>query len=233
MGLYCDFPANKICISFKTYFTFICLSNVTWMRAAYNLEDQEIKTITRRIASGDQRSFRVLFDHFSPRLTEFARAMLKSKEAAIEVVDDVLVKIWMHRETLPGIENMRVYLYTATKNTALNYLSSKARQVITEPFDHISIQLLEDRNPEQQLIAKELLRKINTAVDDLPARCKMSFKLVREDGLKYKEVAEILNISVNTVDAQMVIAVKKIRDAVGEYFDRFQGLAAKKNQQFS
>ncbi|HEY6503239.1 MAG TPA: RNA polymerase sigma-70 factor [Chitinophagaceae bacterium] len=203
------------------------------MRPAKNIDEQVLKAIAEKIAAGDQPAFRLLFDYFAARLTEFARAILKSKEAATEVVDDVLVKVWKNRETLPLVGNIRVYLYTATKNTALNYLSCRAREVITEPFDHISIQLQDDQSPEQQMITEEILRKIHTAVDDLPPRCKMIFKLVREDGLKYKEVAEILKISVNTVDAQMVIAVKKISEAVKGYFNRVPGLTLKKSKNFS
>jgi len=63
------------------------------------------------------------------------------------------------------------------------------------------------------------VQKIQLAVDALPPRCKMIFKLVREDGLRYKEIAGILNISINTIDAQMAIAVKKITAAIGAEFD--------------
>jgi RNA polymerase sigma-70 factor (ECF subfamily) len=59
-----------------------------------------------------------------------------------------------------------------------------------------------------------MLQKIKQAVDSLPPRCKLIFKLVREDGLRYGEVAEILSLSVKTIDAQMVIAVSKIRESV-------------------
>jgi RNA polymerase sigma-70 factor (ECF subfamily) len=64
------------------------------------------------------------------------------------------------------------------------------------------------------MITKEMLQKIKQAADSLPPRCKLIFKLVREDGLRYSEVAEILSLSVKTIDAQMVIAVSKIREAV-------------------
>ncbi|HXB09434.1 MAG TPA: sigma-70 family RNA polymerase sigma factor, partial [Puia sp.] len=73
--------------------------------------------------------------------------------------------------------------------------------------------------PEQILINSETHRKIQIAVEALPPRCKMIFKLVREDGLKYREIAGILNISVNTIDAQMAIAVKKITTAIESEFD--------------
>lgn len=179
------------------------------------MTDESLRAVMAKIAEGDQYSFRILFHHFAGRLLTFANSMLGSKDAATEVVDDVWVRIWKNRESLSQVDNIRIYLYTATKNSALNYLSRKAKAMITEPFNDITIQLSDEYSPEQQMITEEIFKKIHTAVQDLPPRCKMIFKLVREDGLKYREVAEILKISQNTVDAQMVIAVRKIKDAIG------------------
>ena len=64
------------------------------------------------------------------------------------------------------------------------------------------------------MITAEMMDRMHQAIESLPPRCKMIFKLIREDGLKYKEVGDILNISVNTIDAQMAIAVKKICTAL-------------------
>ena len=177
-------------------------------------------TLLEQIAAGGEAAFRQVYTHFFPRLYQFAFAMIKTREPAEEIVEDVFVRIWQKRETTPAIRNLRVYLYTATKNAALNYLSQKARQNITEPFDHLDIDLDGSAgSPEQLLITAEIHRKIQLAVESLPPRCKMIFKLVREDGLKYREIAEILNISVNTIDAQMAIAVKKITLAIKADFD--------------
>lgn len=176
--------------------------------------------LLQQVANGDEAAFRQVYTHFFKRLYQFAFAMIKTRESAEEIVEDVFVRIWQQREGIPAIRNLRVYLYTATKNSALNYLSQKARQNITEPFDHIAIDLDGSvGTPEQLLITAETHRKIQTAVEALPPRCKMIFKLVREDGLKYREIAEILNISVNTIDAQMAIAVKKITTAIEAEFD--------------
>jgi RNA polymerase sigma-70 factor (family 1) len=171
------------------------------------------------IAAGDQRAFRQLFDHYAERLTAFAFSIVKSREAAMEVVDEIFVKLWKQRSKAAAIHHIRTYLYTAAKNASLNYLSAKANRQVTEPFDFIDIQLQDDRDPEQQLITSELFSKIRSAVEELPPRCKMIFKLVREDGLRYREVADILNLSINTVDAQMVIAVKRISEQVRGHFD--------------
>ncbi len=181
-----------------------------------------------RIADGEEQAFRELFNCFAEKLIQFAFALVKTRDAATEIVDEVFVKIWKRRSDVPRIQNMRVYLYTATKNTALNYLSRKANEQITEPFDFINIELKDEECPEQLMITSEIFRKIKAAVDELPPRCKMIFKLVREDGMRYNEVAEILSISPNTVDAQMVIAVKKISEKVRGQFESFPRLATKK-----
>lgn len=198
------------------------------MKSDIKTDLPELEAIARRVAAGDQQSFRSLFDMFAGRLTAFAHSILHSREAATEVVDDVLVSVWKNRDRLLRIENLRTYLYTATKNTALNYLSRKARQLTTEPFDDLHVAIHEAVTPEQIMITGELFRKIQAAVEALPPRCKMVFKLVREDGLKYQEVADILNVSVNTVDAQMVIAVKKLKDVIGEGSPLFSTQGAEK-----
>ncbi len=176
--------------------------------------------LMQQVAAGDQIAFRQVYGGFYKRLYQFALAIVKTREVAEEIVEDIFVKIWQQRETLPSIQNLRVYLYTATKNSSLNYLSRKARASITEPFDHIHVESNESAlTPEQILITAEIHQKIHKAVEALPPRCKMIFKLVREDGLKYKEIAEILHISVNTIDAQMAIAVKRITLAIEAQFD--------------
>ncbi|ANH84154.1 hypothetical protein A8C56_22695 [Niabella ginsenosidivorans] len=180
------------------------------------------------IAKDDQRAFRDLFNLFAERLTAFSYSITRNRDAASEVLDTVFIKLWKNRRSLADVQNLTIYLYAAVKNASLNYLARKANENQTQPFDFINIQLTHDELPDQKLISAEIFEKIKKAVDELPTRCKMIFKLVREDGLKYKEVARVLNISENTVDAQMVIAVKRIGASVRHYFDYFPGRFQKK-----
>jgi RNA polymerase sigma-70 factor (family 1) len=177
------------------------------------------KELLERFAAGDEAAFKQVYGSFYKRLFQFALAIVKTRESAEEIVEDVFVRIWQQKAAMPSIHNLRVYLYTATKNASLNFLSLKARESITHPFDHIHIELAGSGiTPEEILITAEMYRKLQEAVEALPPRCKMIFKLVREDGLRYKEIAEILNISVNTIDVQMAIAVKRIAAALGTQF---------------
>lgn len=142
---------------------------------------------------------------------QFAQSLVRSKEIAEELVEDVFVKLWANRFKAAEIENITVYLYVAVKNRALNALSQKAQDLVSAPFDFLDTTVDEfAADPYDLMITAEMMDRMRQAIDSLPPRCKMIFKLIREDGLKYKEVAEILNISVNTIDVQMAIAVKKI-----------------------
>ena len=192
------------------------------MENCHELQGTSLQAILIKVAERDQSAFRQLYHCYHKRLLHFAWALVKTKEAAEEIVEDVFIKLWNQHSEVTHINNLKIYLYTATKNTALNHLSKKARENLTEPFDNIDIALTTTAiSPEQIMITAEIFKNIQNAVESLPPRCKMIFKLIREDGLRYKEVAEILNISVNTIDAQMAIAVKRIAQAVQKDFEKF------------
>lgn len=170
-----------------------------------------LSILQSQVAIGDTRAFRQIFDALFSNLTKFSFSFVHSKEAATEIVDELFVQLWIKRADIMKINDLRVYLYTATKNASLNYISKKAKQIEIEPYENLQVQMTDLVSPEQIMITKEMLQKIKEAVDSLPPRCKLIFKFVREDGLSYSEVAEILGLSVKTIDAQMVIAVARIR----------------------
>lgn len=178
-----------------------------------------INSLKTPIAEGDQVAFKKLYDLLFKKMVQFAMAIVKDQNAAVEIVDEVFVKFWKNRLTANNINNLRVYFYTAVKNTALNYLSQNVKEQKIESFDYVDFQVNDNITPEQLMITSELFSKIKMAVNELPSKCKIIFKLVREDGLTYKEVSKILNISENTVDAQLVIAVKRIREALKNHID--------------
>jgi RNA polymerase sigma-70 factor (family 1) len=190
------------------------------MKKNSTFSDSILFIIQQRAAAGDEEAFKKLYYHFYKKLYLFSLSLVKTKEAAEEIAEDVFIKIWQQKTNLSAINNLRVYLYIATKNTSLNYLAKKARENLIEPFDHINIDLYKSTiTPEELMITTEMYRKIQEQVEALPPRCKMIFKLIREDGLKYKEVSDILNISVNTIDVQIAIAIKKIALALKPEFD--------------
>ena len=180
-----------------------------------------LKYLQSRIACfGDQTAYKELFTSLYSSLLHFAKSIVKSKEAAEEIVSDVFIKIWERRRELEKIENLKVYLYVATRNTALNYLSQHKKAIIN-PLDEFHTEFTSIYfDPEQLMITADMLALIRRSIDQLPPKCKIIFKLVKEDGLKYREVAEILNISIKTVENQLAIALQKIGNTVSFDVDR-------------
>ncbi|MBC7417160.1 MAG: RNA polymerase sigma-70 factor [Pedobacter sp.] len=146
------------------------------------------------------------------RLYRFAISLVQCNEAAEEIVHDVLVSLWKRRNTFDEITNLNTYLYVSIKNLSLNYLRDQ------DKLKRMDIETLYDKStyisidPESLLIKKEQIERLNTLINNLPLRCKMVFKLIKVDGLKYKEAAALLNISTKTVENQLAIAFKKIAE---------------------
>ncbi|MBN9383156.1 MAG: RNA polymerase sigma-70 factor [Chitinophagaceae bacterium] len=174
-----------------------------------------IQELQRRIARyDDQLAYKELFTSLYSYLFQFAKTLVKAKEPAEEIISDVFIKVWEKRKDLEKIDNLRLYLYVSTRNHAYNYLE-KQKNTITNTLDDFQTEFTSVYfDPEQLLITADMLARIQKAVDQLPPKCKMIFKLAKEDGLKYREVAELLNISVKTVENQLAIAVQKIGNAV-------------------
>jgi len=162
----------------------------------------------------DQHAYKELFKGLYHFLYPFARTIVKEKETAEEVVSDVFIKVWEKRKQLEKVENLKVYLYVSTRNIGINYLERQRRNATFSIDDYQADFTSVYFDPEQMLITADMLALIQKAIDQLPSKCRLIFKLAKEDGLKYKEIAEILNISVKTVENQLAIALNKIGNTV-------------------
>lgn len=149
-----------------------------------------------------------------PGLQSYANSLLRDIHLSEEAVEDVWVKIWTNRKTLHTIQNFSYYLYTATKHTALNYLKRRNRQDII--VDEEQLEQVNIHTPETLAVQKENLQQIEAAINSLPLRSRQIFRLVKEEDLKYKEVAELLSISVKTVEAHMTLAYSRIIESIEE-----------------
>lgn len=163
----------------------------------------------------DQEAFEKLYYHFRRKIYHFALAIVKSPEIAEEITSDVFMNCWKSRARLLEVENINLYMYVATKNLAIRQLSrdNKVKQFSIDDMDVDRLQSTY-HNPEETLLNAELIRHLENAIRSLPPRCKLIYRMVKDDGLKYKEIAEILNISIKTIDAQMAIAARKISQSV-------------------
>lgn len=162
------------------------------------------------VTLNDELAFEQLYRQHFIRLFRFCFSILHQKEAAEEIVNDVFLNLWKQRNRLPEIENLDLYLYVSVKNLSLNCLRNNhfTHTIDIESLCNDHIHFAPD--PETLMVSSENIKKIITAIDELPPRCKLIFKLIKEDGLRYKDVADLLNLSVKTVEAQLAIAIKKI-----------------------
>ncbi len=178
--------------------------------------DQEaiLECIYKVAREEDTRSFKALYKHYFAPLFRFSFIIVHAKEPAEEIVNDVFINLWRRRDQLYKIENPDVYFYVAVKNKSLDYLSKNHLKERIDIREVSESYLKFSMDPEKILITEELKERIENAVERLPSRCKLIFKMIREDGLKYREVASILNLSIKTVEAQMTIAVKKLSQTI-------------------
>jgi RNA polymerase sigma-70 factor (ECF subfamily) len=182
----------------------------------------------RRIQfDNDETAFREFYTGNVFRLFQFAFTFVQNREQAEEIVNDVFLKFWQNRSRIDQIDNVAVYLYVAVKNTAANYLRKVKGVVDLENQAAHHFYLSPD--PEQLLVTDELRKKIAASIDGLPPRCKLIFKLVKEDGLSASEVASILDISYKTVTTQLTIALKKLEEALRPSLPKNFSVSFKKN----
>lgn len=154
----------------------------------------------------------LLFDRYFTRLTAFARTITRSETLAEEAVLDVFLKLWQ-RQNLQKIDRLDTYLFIAVRNAAVNKLRDFKRFRF-EMIDDADIPLARYSAPrgDDLLIETDMMEALERAVEKLPARCKIVFRLMREERLGRVETAKVLGISVKTVDNQLAIAVRKIAE---------------------
>ncbi|HVY73734.1 MAG TPA: RNA polymerase sigma-70 factor [Puia sp.] len=171
---------------------------------------KDIRDIQHRLGLNDPAALRQLYGIFSDRLFQFAHALLKSREMAEEVVEDVFIQVWKKSRRISEIENLSFYLYTCTRNFCYNYYRKYYRSRLLN-IDEVELPYYKiEATAEELMIVNEMLQQFHKALNALPPKCRLIFKLVKEEGLKYKEVAELLGLSVKTVEAQMGIAFKRL-----------------------
>jgi len=179
---------------------------------------EHIKDLLLQLAlKDDERAFEQLYDMFYSKMYATAFQYLKNKPLAEEVVSDIFCRIWKKRNELDQIKNFESYVFISVRNLSLNYIRNNSRNS-NESLDEVSFHISDSvALPDEMMEAHELQEIISHSVESLPKKCKAIFKMIRFDGLKYKEVASELDISVNTVDTQMRIALKRIAQSLGDF----------------
>jgi RNA polymerase sigma-70 factor (ECF subfamily) len=188
----------------------------------YNLKNEktiydssELELI-EKIRSGDRNSFQVMFLKYYPKLYRFALRYIPESSIAEDIVQDLFADLWKNHFKLKIDYSLSSYLYAATRNRALNYIKRNPNVKNVEE-EELLLVVDAENDPEREFINKELSDIVNKAIEKLPGRCKLIFNMNRKDGLKYGEIAKILEISENTVTTQIARAFKKLRELLSSF----------------
>jgi len=208
----------------NNYLYYCFISNRTYFIQA-NCEMSSVGSyIHYGLKAGDIKAFEMLYnEHYTP-LCHFAQRFVSDLDTAREIVQEVFVGIWEKRTTLPIEIPLKTYLYTSVRNKCIDYLKhlnvenefrKKRIKEILQPGNNSFINTID--HPLDGLITKELENALKDAIETLPEKCREIFELSRFKGLKYREIAEELNISIKTVETQMSRAIGSLKKKLSKY----------------
>lgn len=172
----------------------------------------------RKLKTGGRTpdSFEVIYDQFADQVYNFLAGLLKDSYDAEEVMQEVFIRLWENRHVLRQDESVGPYLFKIARNQALNRIRARIRQ-----HNLIETYILQsdttENSPEVKFISEEFKAVLIKAVESLPEKRKQIYKLCKEEGKSYLEIASLLQLSTGTVENQMVKAFKHIRKVIQLY----------------
>lgn len=172
----------------------------------------------RQAQLGDQKAYELLFKQHYNALVRFARDIVKDTDSAEDLVQEVFVKIWERKSHIIVQTSIKAYLYTAVKNHCFNKLKEEQRNAYMD--DSIADNLTFSVNHTDQVSNTiKLEQHIEQAIENLPPRCALIFKMSRFEYKTYQEIADVLELSVKTVENQMGKALQLMRTNLSPYLN--------------
>lgn len=177
------------------------------------MDNHILSELYDRIRRDDSKAFEALYHLMYKRLYSVANAILEYRELAEEALEDVFTSLWMNRHKA-DVDNIFTYLYVLTKNKAIDVKRKEVR------WDYLTLEDVHDEllynsvTPESTIVSKEEISRIHSIIKKLPEKRRNVLMLVKYHGLKNKEVAEILGISVKTVDNHLAAAIRDVLDTL-------------------
>ena len=172
--------------------------------------------LVKKIILGDAAAFEKLFKSYFQLLVGFCFRFVEDVSIAENIVQEVFLKIWANRAKLdPGIK-IKYYLYKAVKNKALNHL--RHLKVVKNSAQDVYSNNIPGKTPEEEINEEEIVELLIKAIEELPEKCKIIFFMSKYDNLKYPEIADILDISIRTVEYHMRRALKFLSKHLSRFF---------------
>ncbi len=178
--------------------------------------DVPFKGIISGLIRGEVTAFDLIFEKYSQRVFQFSYQLLKNKSDAEGVVQEVFLKLWTHRHRIDPERSFEAFLFTIVNNCCVSLI--RKRSTHHKYIDYIkAINLAgQAQNPAKQIEFQEFQHQVEQIINALPPRQREIYLLSREEGFSYREIANKLSLSINTVENHMVRALKYIRERLEE-----------------
>ena len=164
------------------------------------------------VGEHSERAFRMIVNAYQDKVIRFISLFVSSRLECEELASDVFISLWKNKDNLSDISDLDNYIFIVAKNKALNHLRKGKAELIDLDSFQVDAFHNTDTTPESIYISQEEVEILNAAINELPQKTKMAFHLVRENKMKYKDAAEILGVSIKTIEKQVAAAVAKLKE---------------------
>ena len=168
------------------------------------------------LKSGDHQSYEILFRHFYTPLCNYAYSILRDADEAEEMVQRLFCKLWDQREYIEIHTSVKSYLYRTVHNDCMNRIKQCSIRTVHNEHYVYEKELISN-DTENRVLVTELEQQIETIIGNMPPRCREVFKMSRQQQLSYSEIAQALRITTNTVETQIVKALRILRTGLKDY----------------
>lgn len=173
------------------------------------------KQLMREVREGSHSAFNVLFRRYHEKLYYFSMRYLNTKEDAEGVVQEIFLKVWLHRAHLDDTKSFNAFLHTMARNTIFNMHRKEQYDKVYRNYAKYLLDYVHTRSHDDVVYA-DLVRYLEEVLDQLPPQRRRVYDMSRRQGMSYKEIADELNLSEKTVETHIRLSLKTIREALSK-----------------
>jgi RNA polymerase sigma-70 factor (family 1) len=177
-----------------------------------------LRNLLFQIKNGDRKSFEKFFRMYYEKFIKVSLLYVRGYTNAEDIVSDVFVKFLRQLDRVEKVEKIEAYLFMMVRNQCLDFLKRKDNKSLFLVEEYEEHHLINAGDLRIEIEGNELREIIEKCVEQFPPKRKIVYRLIKEDSLTYKEVAEILSVSPKTVDNHLAVAIKTLRTAISAYY---------------